>query len=87
MEILDAMGIVERFLHGGVRNDGYIFNFLGHEDKAAPGLHAFTDPFPVRAHVQSKRNRKKPARSFGAGSGPRNRMECGVNQYRATRAG
>ena len=33
MEILDAMGIVERFLHGGVRNDGYIFNFLGHEEK------------------------------------------------------
>ena len=33
MEILDAMGIAERFLHGGVRNDGYIFNFLGHNEK------------------------------------------------------
>jgi 2-polyprenyl-6-methoxyphenol hydroxylase-like FAD-dependent oxidoreductase len=33
LEILEDMGIVERFLHGGVRNDGYIFNFLGSEHK------------------------------------------------------
>ena len=30
------MGIAERFLHGGVRNDGYIFNFKGSEMK--PGM-------------------------------------------------
>jgi len=27
MEILDDMGLAERFLHGGVLNEGYIFNF------------------------------------------------------------
>ena len=29
MEILDDMGIAERFLHGGVLNEGYAFNFRG----------------------------------------------------------
>lgn len=29
LEILEDTGVVERFLHGGVRNDGYQFNFLG----------------------------------------------------------
>lgn len=33
MEMLDDIGIVERFLHGGVRNDGYIFNFKGSDVK------------------------------------------------------
>lgn len=33
LEILEDMGIVQRFLHGGVRNDGYIFNFLGNDEK------------------------------------------------------
>ena len=33
MEILEDMGIAQRFLHGGVRNDGYIFNFHGRDEK------------------------------------------------------
>jgi 2-polyprenyl-6-methoxyphenol hydroxylase-like FAD-dependent oxidoreductase len=33
LEILEDMGIAERFLHGGVRNDGYIFNFLGQPER------------------------------------------------------
>jgi len=33
MEILDDMGIAERFLHGGMLNEGYIFNFRGSEVK------------------------------------------------------
>jgi 2-polyprenyl-6-methoxyphenol hydroxylase-like FAD-dependent oxidoreductase len=33
LEILEDMGVVERFLHGGVRNDGYQFNFLGSDMK------------------------------------------------------
>ena len=33
MEMLDDVGIAERFLHGGVRNDGYIFNFKGSDVK------------------------------------------------------
>ena len=32
LEILEEMGIVDRFLHGGVRNDGYSYNFLGSEE-------------------------------------------------------
>jgi 2-polyprenyl-6-methoxyphenol hydroxylase-like FAD-dependent oxidoreductase len=33
MEILDDMGIAERFLHGGMLNEGYIFNFRGSDEK------------------------------------------------------
>jgi 2-polyprenyl-6-methoxyphenol hydroxylase-like FAD-dependent oxidoreductase len=33
LEILDDIGIVERWLHGGVRNDGYVFNFRGSDVK------------------------------------------------------
>lgn len=33
MEILEDMGIAQRFLHGGIRNDGYIFNFLGQPER------------------------------------------------------
>ena len=33
MEMLDDVGIAKRFLHGGVRNDGYIFNFKGSDVK------------------------------------------------------
>jgi 2-polyprenyl-6-methoxyphenol hydroxylase-like FAD-dependent oxidoreductase len=29
MEILDDMGLAERFLHGGMLNEGYVFNFRG----------------------------------------------------------
>ena len=36
MEVLEDMGIVERFLHGGIKNYGYIFNFKGSDMK--PGL-------------------------------------------------
>ena len=31
--MLDDIGVAERFLHGGVRNDGYIFNFKGSDVK------------------------------------------------------
>jgi 2-polyprenyl-6-methoxyphenol hydroxylase-like FAD-dependent oxidoreductase len=34
LEMLEDIGIVERFLHGGVRNDGYVFNFKGSDMKA-----------------------------------------------------
>ena len=33
LEMLDDIGVAERFLHGGVRNDGYIFNFKGSDVK------------------------------------------------------
>ena len=33
MEILDDMGIAQRFLHGGMLNEGYIFNFRGSDLK------------------------------------------------------
>ncbi len=33
MEILEDMGLAERFLHAGVLNEGYEFNFLGSPDK------------------------------------------------------
>jgi 2-polyprenyl-6-methoxyphenol hydroxylase-like FAD-dependent oxidoreductase len=33
MEILEDMGLAERFLHAGVLNEGYEFNFLGSSDK------------------------------------------------------
>ena len=33
MEMLDDIGVAERFLHGGIRNDGYIFNFKGSDVK------------------------------------------------------
>ena len=36
LEMLEDMGVVGRFLHGGVRNDGYIFNFKGSDVK--PGM-------------------------------------------------
>jgi 2-polyprenyl-6-methoxyphenol hydroxylase-like FAD-dependent oxidoreductase len=33
MEILDDIGIAGRFLHGGVHNEGYVFNFRGSDLK------------------------------------------------------
>lgn len=33
MEILDDMGVAGRFLHGGVHNEGYVFNFRGSDLK------------------------------------------------------